>query len=61
VRDALVGERVAVEGYREMIRFVADGDPTTRRLLEDLLAVQEQHARRLLSLVEEVSRAVGSF
>jgi bacterioferritin len=61
VRDALVAERVAVESYREMIRFVADGDPTTRRLLEDLLAVQEQHARNLLSLVEEVSRTVGPF
>jgi bacterioferritin len=55
VRDALVIERVAVESYREMIRYVGDGDPTTRRLLEDLLAVQEQHARNLLSLVEEVS------
>jgi bacterioferritin len=55
VRDALVMERVAVESYREMIRYVGDGDPTTRRLLEDLLAVQEQHARNLLSLVEEVS------
>jgi bacterioferritin len=55
VRDALVIERVAVESYREMVRYVGDGDPTTRRLLEDLLAVQEQHARNLLSLVEEVS------
>jgi bacterioferritin len=55
VRDALVTERVAVESYREMIRFVGNGDPTTRRLLEDILAVQEQHARNLLSLVEEVS------
>jgi bacterioferritin len=55
VRDALIAERVAVESYREMIRYVGDGDPTTRRLLEDLLAVQEQHARNLLSLVEEVS------
>ena len=66
VRDALVMERVAVESYREMIRFVGDGDPTTRRLLEDLLAVQEQHARDLLSLAEEVSlheatRAVRSL
>jgi len=55
VRDALVTERVAVESYREMIRFVGDGDPTTRRLFEELLAVQEEHARNLLSLVEEVS------
>jgi len=55
VRDALITERVAVESYREMIRFIGDGDPTTRRLLEDLLAVQEGHARNLLSLVEEVS------
>src|SRR5687767_14478609 len=55
VRDALVTERVAVESYREMVRYVGDGDPTTRRMLEDILAVQEQHARNLLSLVEEVS------
>ncbi|MFO7275411.1 MAG: ferritin-like domain-containing protein [Pseudomonadota bacterium] len=60
VRDALVMERVAVESYREMIRFIGDGDPTTRRLLEDLLAVQEQHARNLLSLVEEVSLTEAS-
>lgn len=60
VRDALVMERVAVESYREMVRYVGDGDPTTRRLLEDLLAVQEQHARNLLSLVEEVSLVEAS-
>jgi bacterioferritin len=43
-----------------MVRYVGDGDPTTRRLLEDLLAIQEQHARNLLSLVEEVSLVEAS-
>jgi bacterioferritin len=43
----LVAERVACESYRQMIRLVADKDPTTRRLLEDILADEEEHADEL--------------
>ncbi|MFB9886014.1 ferritin-like domain-containing protein [Balneatrix alpica] len=43
----LAAERVAVEAYRQMIERVADKDPTTRRLLESILAEEEQHADEL--------------
>ncbi|HEU6454755.1 MAG TPA: ferritin-like domain-containing protein [Roseateles sp.] len=47
IRSNLVAERVAVETYRQMIRLVADKDSTTRRLLEDILADEEEHADEL--------------
>ena len=47
IRANLVAERVAVETYRQMIRLVADKDSTTRRLLEDILADEEEHADEL--------------
>ncbi|MBC7940479.1 MAG: ferritin-like domain-containing protein, partial [Chitinophagaceae bacterium] len=43
----LVAERVAVETYRQMIDLIGDKDPTTRRLLEDILADEEEHADEL--------------
>jgi bacterioferritin len=47
IREDLVAERVAIESYGEAIRFVGDGDPTTRRLLEEILAAEEDHADEL--------------
>ncbi|MGD9836022.1 MAG: bacterioferritin [Piscinibacter sp.] len=47
LRANLVAERVAVESYRQMIALVADKDSTTRRLLEDILADEEEHADEL--------------
>src|SRR5262249_5690378 len=52
VREDLIAERVAIESYTEMIAFIGDGDPTTRRLLEDILAQEEEHAEDLKSLIE---------
>lgn len=51
MQEDLVAERVAIESYREMIAFVGDRDPTTRRLLEDILGVEEEHADDLTSLL----------
>lgn len=51
VKENLVAERIAVDSYSEMIRFVGDGDPTTRRMLEDILAVEEEHADDLAGLL----------
>jgi bacterioferritin len=42
-----VAERVAVETYRQMIGLLADKDPTTRKLLEEVLADEEEHAEEL--------------
>lgn len=52
VRANLVAERVAVETYRQMIRLIGDRDPTTRRMLEDILADEEEHADDMKDLLE---------
>ena len=52
LREDLVAERIAIDTYGQMIRFIGDDDPTTRRLLEDILANEEEHADDLASLLE---------
>jgi bacterioferritin len=47
IKSNLTAERVAVESYRQMISLIADKDSTTRRLLEDILADEEEHADEL--------------
>jgi bacterioferritin len=54
VREDLVAERIAIESYQEIIRWLGDGDPTSRRLFEEILAVEEEHADDLLSLLASV-------
>jgi bacterioferritin len=56
VRENLVAERVAIDSYREMIAYVADGDPTTRRLLEEVLADEEEHAKDLADMLKELGQ-----
>ena len=52
IKEDLVAERVAIESYLEMIAYLEGRDPTTRRLLEEILANEEQHADDLNSLLE---------
>jgi len=52
IREDLIAERIAIESYREMINFVGDGDSTTRRMLEQILAVEEEHAEDMNSLLQ---------
>jgi bacterioferritin len=52
IRENLVAERIAVESYREMLGFLGEQDPTTRRMLEEILASEEEHAEDLSSLLE---------
>jgi bacterioferritin len=52
VRANLVAERIAVETYRQMIALIGDKDPTTRRLLEDILGDEEEHADELADLLD---------
>ncbi len=47
----LVAERIAIESYREMIAYVGDRDPTTRRMLEGILGNEEHHAEDLVDLL----------
>jgi bacterioferritin len=52
ITENLVAERIAIESYREMVQFIGDRDPTTRRMLEDILAAEEEHADDLVNLLE---------
>jgi bacterioferritin len=55
IKEDLVAERIAIDSYREMIQYFGNDDPTSRRMLEGILAVEEEHADDLVSLLEEVS------
>ncbi len=52
IKEDLVAERIAIESYREMISYLGDSDPTTQRLLKEILASEEEHAEDLSSLME---------
>lgn len=54
IREDLVAERIAIDSYSEMIRYLGDKDVTTRRMLEDILAMEEEHADDLSSMLEEM-------
>lgn len=50
IKENLIAERIAIESYREMIAYLLDKDPTTQRLLKEILAKEEEHADELASL-----------
>ena len=54
IREDLVAERIAIDSYREMITYFGNDDPTSRRLMESILAVEEEHADDLVSLLEKM-------
>ena len=54
IREDLVAERVAIDSYREMIAYFGDDDPTSRRLMEEVLAKEEEHADDLVNLLEQL-------
>ena len=55
IREDLVAERIAIAAYSEVIAWLGDGDPTTRRMLEEILAVEEEHAEDMLNLLDGIS------
>jgi bacterioferritin len=57
VKEDLVAERIAIESYSEMIRYFGDRDPTTRRLMEEILAKEEEHAEDMRNLIQRVGKA----
>jgi bacterioferritin len=54
IKEDLVAERVAIDSYREMINYLGNDDPTTRRLMEAILATEEEHADDLVNLLERL-------
>lgn len=55
IRENLVAERIAIESYSEIIRYLGDKDITSRRLMEEILAVEEEHANDMLDLIDQIS------
>ena len=56
IEEDLVAERVAIASYQEIARWIGEGDPTTRRMIETILAVEEEHADDLLNFLKEMGR-----
>jgi bacterioferritin len=56
IREDLVAERIAVQSYGEIIRYLGDNDPTSRRMMEDVLAKEEEHAEDMSTLLEQIKK-----
>src|SRR6476620_8322031 len=54
IKEDLVAERIAIDSYREMITYFGNDDPTSRRMLESILAMEEEHADDLVNLLEDM-------
>ncbi|WP_416422188.1 ferritin-like domain-containing protein [Pseudomonas sp. App30] len=52
VYEDLVAERIAIDSYREIIQYIGDKDPTSRRLFEEILAQEEEHADDMADILE---------
>jgi bacterioferritin len=56
IKEDLIAERIAIESYSEIIRYLADNDPTSRRLMEEILANEEEHAEEMKTLLESINK-----
>jgi bacterioferritin len=59
IQENLVAERIAIESYGEIVRYLGDDDPTSRRMMEEILATEEEHAEDLRMLIQALG-AKGS-
>jgi bacterioferritin len=57
IQEDLVAERIAIDSYREIIQYLGDKDPTSRRIMEDILAQEEEHADDMAGLLADLERA----
>jgi bacterioferritin len=57
IRENLVAERIAIESYGDIIRYLGNNDPTTRRMMEGILAVEEEHANDMSDLLATLDPA----
>ena len=56
IREDLVAERIAIATYSEIVRWLGNDDPTTRRMMEEILATEEEHADDMAKLLSRVSK-----
>jgi len=54
VYEDLVAERIAIDSYREIIQYIGEKDPTTRRIFEDILAQEEEHADDMADILKDL-------
>ena len=54
IKEDLVAERIAIDSYREMVNYLGSDDPTTRRMMEEILAVEEEHADDLVNMLQKM-------
>jgi len=55
IREDLIAERIAIDSYSEIIRYLGDNDPTSRRVMEEILAKEEEHAEDMKTLIQDLS------
>lgn len=60
IEEDLIAERIAIDTYREIIQYLGNDDPTTRRMMEEILAVEEEHADDLGSMLKELGKEMGA-
>jgi len=56
IKEDLVAERIAIDSYRDIVQYLGNDDPTSRRLMETILAVEEEHADDLVSLLGKIEK-----
>ena len=56
IREDLIAERIAIDSYREIIDYIGTDDPTTRRMFEAILAMEEEHAEDMNTLLEDLGK-----
>ena len=56
IKEDLVAERIAIDSYRDIIRYLGNDDPTSRRMMEEILAMEEEHAEDMATLLEELGK-----
>lgn len=62
IRENLIAERIAIDSYRDLIQYLANDDPTTSRMLKDILAMEESHADELADWLADFPKTnVGEF
>jgi bacterioferritin len=54
IKEDLIAERVAISSYQEIVKWLGGADPTTRRLMEDILGVEEEHADDLVNFLTKM-------
>lgn len=55
LKENLIAERIAIESYREMVTYLGENDPTTQRMLKEILSMEEEHADDMASLLDDIS------